>query len=121
MKFSQMFELKGPTQENKNKNKKKSKKMPHEVFMGIMFMVCAYVQGVLFEIIEHAYGLPETKTFLDTFALLLFFFNAIAALLCFADHLYETKRKVAIVLIIMSIMLGFYSILFTVIELVGGV
>ena len=57
MKFSQMFELKGPTQENK----KKRKKMPHEVFMGIMFLVCAYVQGLLFEIIEHAYGLPEKK------------------------------------------------------------
>ena len=118
MKFSQMFELKGPTQENKNKNKKKSKKMPHEVFMGIMFLVCAYVQGLLFEIIEHTYGLPETNTFLDTCALLLFFFNVIAALLCFADRLYETKRKVAIVLIIIAIILFFFGVIFTIIDLV---
>ncbi|MBQ2914937.1 MAG: hypothetical protein IJE50_05405 [Clostridia bacterium] len=116
MKFSQMFELKGPTQENKNK--KKSKKMPHEVFMGIMFIVCGYVQVVLFEIIEHAYGLPETNTFLDTCALLLFFFNAIATLLCFADRLYETKRKVAIVLIIFAIILFFFGVIFTIIDLV---
>lgn len=109
MKFSQMFELK-KDRPKKKKNKKKS----HSVFMGIMFLVCAFVQGILTEIIEHVYGLPETNFLVGVLAF-------VAALLCFADHLYETKRKVAIVLIIMSIMLGFYSILFTVIELVGGV
>ena len=116
MKFSQMFELKGPTQENKKK--KKSKKIPHEVFMGIMFIVCAFVQGVLFEIIEHAYGLPETNSFLDTCALLLLFFNAIAALLCFADHGYKNNRKDAIILVIITIILFFFTVIFTIIDLV---
>ncbi len=60
MKFSEMFELK---KDRPQKNKKKNKKMPHEVFMGIMFIVCFFVQGTLFEIIEHTYGLPETNSF----------------------------------------------------------
>ena len=115
MKFSQMFELK-KDRPKKKKNKKKS----HSVFMGIMFIVCAYAQGALFKIVEHVYGLTETNSFFDTWVLLLLTLTFATAMLCFADHLYETKRKVAIVLIIMSIIIVFYSILFTVIELVGG-
>lgn len=113
MKLSEMFEPK------KDRPKKgKTNKMSYEVFMGIMFLVCCFIQGVLFEIIERAYNLPETNTLLDTFALLLMFSCSAAALLCFADHLYKRNKRIAIILLVSAIILLFFAVLFTIIDLV---
>lgn len=111
MKLSEMFELK------KDKPQKDRNKMSHEVFMGIMFIVCAFIQGVLFEIIEHVYALPETNTFLDTCAMLLMFLSIAAGLLCFADHLYRKNPQGAIVLVVVTIIIVFFAVIFTVMDL----
>ena len=120
MKFSQMFELKGPTQENKNKKKKKSKKMPYEVFMGIMFIICGYLQAMLFVIISKAYEIPTKNTILAACALLVVFLNISIGLLCIASRVYEKNKTVAILMILLAIMWIFGVIIFVLIEAIGG-
>ena len=120
MKFSQMFELKGPTQENKNKNKKKSKKMPYEVFMGIMFIICGYLQVMLFWIIGKVYEIPTKNTILATCGLLVAFLNISIGVLCIASRVYEKNKTVAILMILLAIMWIFVIIIFALIEAIGG-
>lgn len=108
MKLSEMLEPKKPSNGKTNK-------MSYDVFMGIVFLVCCFVQCVLFEIIQHVYGLPETNSFLDTCALLLAFLCLSTALLCFAGRLSENNLKAAIVLLIVAGIFAFFAILFTVI------
>lgn len=118
MKFSQMFELKGPTQENKNK--KKSKKMPYEVFMGIMFIICGYLQVMLFWIIGKVYEIPTKNTILATCGLLVAFLNISIGVLCIASRVYEKNKTVAILMILLAIMWIFVIIIFALIEAIGG-
>lgn len=118
MKFSQMFELKGPTQENKKK--KKSKKMPYEVFMGIMFIICGYLQAMLFMIIGKVYEIPTKNTILAACALLVIFLNISIGVLCIASRVYEKNKTVAILMILLAIMWIFGAIIFALIEAIGG-
>ena len=111
MKISEILEPKKPSSNGK------TNKMPYDVFMGILFLVCSFVQCVLFEIIQHAYGLPETNSLLDTCTLFLAFLCISTALFCFAGHLSENNKKTAIVLVIVAIIFAFFAILFTIIYL----
>ena len=115
-----MFELKGPTQESKNKNKKKSKKMPYEVFMGIMFIICGYLQAMLFMIIGKVYEIPTKNTILAACALLVIFLNISIGVLCIASRVYEKNKTVAILMILLAIMWIFWVIIFALIEAIGG-
>lgn len=116
MKFSQMFELKGPTQ----KNKKKAKKMPHEVFMGIMFLVCALIQLIVFELLEIVYGLPRTNTIMEIVSGCAIWPNVTIAMFCFGDQEYKNKRSNGIIIIVITIAMVAFIALLTIVRLIEG-
>ena len=112
MKLSEMFELK------KDKTpKEKKNRMPYEIFVGIIFLLCSIVQEKILATLFETYNIPTPSISLAILALLIGWGCKIVSFLCFSDHVYKTNKKLGIIMLIFTIMIAFFATLFTVIGL----
>ena len=115
MKLSEMFELK-----KDRTPQKKNGKMPYQVFMGIMFLACAFLQLTLFEMLEIVYGMPRTNTIMEIVAGCIIWPNVTIAMFCLGDQEYKNKRSNGIIIIVITIAIVAWVALLTIVRLIEG-
>lgn len=115
MRFSSMFELK---KDRPKKNKKE--RIPNEVFMGIIFLVCGVIQSILFGTILVVYKQAILDKIWGSCAALLCGSCYALSIFCFGDHISKRREGLGTLMVLCAIAWLIGIIIFAIIGIVGG-